>query len=316
MCPGSGTTTNSFTGNISTGKYDNKWYCVWTIAPPNASRVTLTFLDFFTEGPAPGTVGDWAYVWECADSTCSNLTLLGGFAGTAAIVPPSITAATGVMRVQFFSDDGWSRSGFRATYRTPCPPGSFGQEMPHCAPCRTACPAGKVLFDSCGGFDSVADSACVCPAGEYESASTCLPCGSCGPGATSTSSPRVRPFQQSAGLHRSAGSKRWSLRLPLALLTLCAQKVPVRLRACGWLVLVVCPRSCSHSVVEAVRPALAFKRAGRQGPTSRISTTAGTGRSAATWSPPLRSGPHSRPRWPPCQTEACLRCRPGKAPGG
>jgi hypothetical protein len=221
MCPGSGTTNNSFTGNIMTGKYSNKWYCVWTIAPPNASRVILTFSDFFTEGPAPGTVGDWAYVWECANSNCSNSTLLGGFAGTAAIIPPSITASTGVMRVQFFSDDSWARSGFRATYRTPCPPGSFGQGMPQCAPCRTACPAGKILLNSCGGFDSVVDNACVCPPGEYQSASTCLRCGSCGPGAT-FSSLCVRPLRQ---FRKRKLAQIGRITLPLALLTLCMEGV-------------------------------------------------------------------------------------------
>jgi hypothetical protein len=178
---------SSHLGNISTGLYGNIWFCVWTIAPANASRVTLTFLDFRTEGPAAGTVGDRAYVWECDDSNCSNSLLLGSFAGTAAVIPKSITSSTGVMRVQFFSDRSWTFSGFRATYRTPCPPGSFGPGLPHCAPCRVACPTGKILHDNCGGFDSVADSTCVCPAGEYDSTSTCVSCGSCQQGATSSS---------------------------------------------------------------------------------------------------------------------------------
>ena len=183
MCPDSGKTFSSYHGNITTGvgEYGSNWFCSWTIAPANASRVTITFADFLTEGPASGTIGDWAYVWECADSRCSNPTLLGSFAGTAAVIPKSITSDTGVLLVQFFSDGGWTRSGFRAFYRTPCPPGSFGPGQPQCTPCRVECPPGKLIRESCGGYDSFGDSACTCPAGEFadDSASECLPCGSC-----------------------------------------------------------------------------------------------------------------------------------------
>jgi hypothetical protein len=197
MCPDSGKTMNSYLGNITTGEYGNMWFCSWIIAPTNASRVTLTFLDFLTEGPASGTIGDWVYVWECDDSNCSNLTLLGSFAGTAAVIPQAITSATGVMRVQFFSDGGWSRSGFRAFYRTPCPPGTFGPGLPQCTPCRVACPSGKRLQDFCSGYDSEGDNACTCPAGEFadDLAATCLPCGSCGRGA-------VRTFKSICRQHR------------------------------------------------------------------------------------------------------------------
>jgi hypothetical protein len=177
---------NSYLGNISTGAYGNDWYCSWIIAPKNASKVSLSFLDFLTEGPAAGTQGDWAYVWECADSACNHsTTLLGSFAGTAAVIPPSITSATGVMLVQFFSDGSWPRSGFRAFYRTPCLPGFFGPGLPQCEKCREECPGGKTLQNLCDGYDSVADNACVCPAGEFldDSTSTCLPCLRCGPGA-------------------------------------------------------------------------------------------------------------------------------------
>ena len=177
----------SYLGNITTGAYGSNWFCAWTIAPANASRVILTISDFLTEGPAAGTQGDWAYVWECSDSTCAFSKLLGSFAGTTAVIPPSITSTTGVMRVQFFSDGSWTRSGFRASYRTPCPPGSFGPGLPRCVSCRVACPAGMTLQDSCGGYDSVADSKCVCPAGQIADgpASSCLSCGTCGPGAAS-----------------------------------------------------------------------------------------------------------------------------------
>jgi hypothetical protein len=100
ICPDSGGTITSPFGTIATGPYGNSWLCVWTIAPENASMVTLTFSEFLTEGPASGTVGDWAYVWECADPTCASPTLLGSFAGTLAVIPPSLSSTTGVMRVQ------------------------------------------------------------------------------------------------------------------------------------------------------------------------------------------------------------------------
>ncbi len=99
-CPDSGGTITLHHGTITTGPYGNSWLCVWTIAPVNASMVTLTFSEFLTEGPASGTVGDWAYVWQCADPTCASPTLLGSFAGTSAVIPPSLSSATGVLRVQ------------------------------------------------------------------------------------------------------------------------------------------------------------------------------------------------------------------------
>jgi hypothetical protein len=198
MCPDSGSTLNSYLGNITTGIYGNYWFCVWIIAPANASRVAITFSEFFTEGPAQGTVGDWAYVWECIDSTCTNSKLLGSFAGTAAVIPRSIISTTGVMRVQFFSDASWVGSGFHASYSTPCPPGSFGPGLPQCSSCRTSCPAPKTLIDACGGYGSITDSVCVCPVGEFADgpSSTCLLCGECGPGTALHSRARLVSWRE------------------------------------------------------------------------------------------------------------------------
>lgn len=167
------------TGNITTEDYGSNWFCSWIIAPDNASIVTLSFSSFQTEAPAFATIGDWAFVYECADITCRLVNLLGKFAGTLDKIPGKLVSTTGIMRVQFFSDPTWTFSGFRAFYSAPCPAGSYGPTFQQCTACRSECPLGKTLDRSaCLSYGSNSNANCACPAGQYSNnvESPCIRC--------------------------------------------------------------------------------------------------------------------------------------------
>ena len=186
-CPQSGEILNLSSGNFTTGPYGDDWFCTWIIAPPNASLVTLSFSSFVTQAPAFGTLGDWAFIFECTDITCSEVEILGKFAGTMSQIPYSITSTTGIMRVQFYSDPTWAFNGFVASYTAPCPPGSYGPVLGQCKPSRSRCPAGKALDVSAyRSYGTIYDAGCLCPAGQYSDTidSPCKQCpGTCKNGA-------------------------------------------------------------------------------------------------------------------------------------
>ena len=99
------TPTGSFDDGSGTANYTNNQQCIWYIAPPCASSVTLNFSAFNTESNY-----DWVVVYDSLNGT----KLLGIFSGTN--IPNSITSSTGQMVVYFKSDYGTVSQGFNANY--------------------------------------------------------------------------------------------------------------------------------------------------------------------------------------------------------
>jgi len=85
--------------------YDNEDY-TYTIAPPGASSVSLTFSSFNLEANY-----DFLYLY---DGIGTNAPLLGTFTGTSN--PGTITATSGALTLRFTSDGGTQSPGYVATY--------------------------------------------------------------------------------------------------------------------------------------------------------------------------------------------------------
>lgn len=90
----------------STSNYDNNMACNWSISPPGATSITLTFSNFNTEANY-----DFVKIWDSPDNSG---TVLGNFSGTA--LPASVTANSGSMLVRFTSDPSVVAAGWTATY--------------------------------------------------------------------------------------------------------------------------------------------------------------------------------------------------------
>jgi len=101
------------------------------IAPAGASSVTLQFATFRTE-----LNYDFLSVRSCTAVDCAQTSLLGRYSGPT--VPGPLTSSTGVMLIQWTSDDlttesGWSASwssvvlgGASSCSGSPCSAGSYG----------------------------------------------------------------------------------------------------------------------------------------------------------------------------------------------
>lgn len=97
------------TGSISDGSgsnnYTNNQKCLWYIAPPCATSVTLSFTSFNTELNYDGVA-----IYNSLTAT----TPIATYTGTS--LPSSVTSSTGVMVVAFISDFSTSLQGFSANY--------------------------------------------------------------------------------------------------------------------------------------------------------------------------------------------------------
>ncbi len=102
-CPGS---IHDF-GGPTKNYYANENY-TWTIAPPNAGSLTLTFSSFDTENNF-----DKLYIYD--GPTTSSPQIAGSpFSGSA--IPPTFTSSLGALTFKFTSDGADQRAGFNATY--------------------------------------------------------------------------------------------------------------------------------------------------------------------------------------------------------
>jgi len=98
--------TGTIADGSGAGNYVNNLNCSWTISPPGATSVTLTFTEFDTEGGY-----DYVRVYDGAN----NLgILLGEFSGFSA--PPTLTAASGSMYIEFETDLSFTYQGWSANY--------------------------------------------------------------------------------------------------------------------------------------------------------------------------------------------------------
>ncbi|MBV6439983.1 MAG: hypothetical protein EPGJADBJ_01641 [Saprospiraceae bacterium] len=108
-CSGN-TALTSCSGTVSDGSgasdYANDLNCSWTIAPPGASSVTLTFTAFETEDNY-----DFVRVYDGPDASGD---LLGEFSGDA--LPPALTASSGEMYIEFETDFSFTYDGWSANY--------------------------------------------------------------------------------------------------------------------------------------------------------------------------------------------------------
>ena len=96
-------------GIISDGSgsnnYSNNLDCSWTIAPPGAASITLTFTSFRTE--------DFEFV-KVYDGEDENAPVLGEFEGSS--LPPTVTANSGKMFITFETDFSGTDAGWSANF--------------------------------------------------------------------------------------------------------------------------------------------------------------------------------------------------------
>ncbi len=101
-------TLTAVQGSISDGSgakhYVNNSLCNWTIQPPNAAELVLTFTSFDTEA-----IFDFLEVWDL-----NTQVLLGKFSGNQ--LPSPVTAPSGAMYLIFKSNGTHAGQGWEATY--------------------------------------------------------------------------------------------------------------------------------------------------------------------------------------------------------
>ena len=121
--------TGVFRDGSDTNNYDNNLNCSWLINPNSSDSLTLTFDAFNTE-----LNKDFVNIY---DGTSSNDSLLASYSGDT--IPPSITAQSGKMFIEFVTNDSITSFGWEASYSNI--PGTGG-----------GCSGTKVLSDSSGTF--------------------------------------------------------------------------------------------------------------------------------------------------------------------
>ncbi len=99
------TPTGTFSDGSGSNNYTNNQQCLWYIAPPCATSVTLSFTSFNTELNYDGVA-----IYDSLTAT----TPLATFTGTS--LPAFVTSSTGVMLVAFLSDFSTTSQGFSANY--------------------------------------------------------------------------------------------------------------------------------------------------------------------------------------------------------
>jgi hypothetical protein len=99
------TPTGIFSDGSGSNNYTNNQQCLWYIAPPCATSVTLSFNSFNTELNYDGVA-----IYDSLTAT----TPIAAFTGTS--LPTSVTSSTGVMIVAFITDFSTTSQGFSANY--------------------------------------------------------------------------------------------------------------------------------------------------------------------------------------------------------
>ena len=99
------TPTGNFSDGSGSNNYTNNQQCLWYIAPPCATSVTLSFTSFNTELNYDGVA-----IYDSLTAT----TPIASFTGTS--LPTSVTSSTGVMIIAFISDFSTTSQGFSANY--------------------------------------------------------------------------------------------------------------------------------------------------------------------------------------------------------
>jgi hypothetical protein len=97
-------------GSGSQAYYSNSANCVWMLAPPQASIITLSFTEISTQYNR-----DFIRVYQCSNESCSTQVKLAELSGWYSI-PPTVTGATGFMKVVFTSDATTTYQGFTASW--------------------------------------------------------------------------------------------------------------------------------------------------------------------------------------------------------
>jgi hypothetical protein len=96
-------------GVVSKVDYGNSENMSAVIAPVGATSVTLQFTAFRTEQNY-----DFLSVRSCTAVECAQTSLLGQFSGST--IPGPLTSGTGVMLIQWISDEEISNSGWAASW--------------------------------------------------------------------------------------------------------------------------------------------------------------------------------------------------------
>lgn len=99
------TPTGTFSDGSGSNNYTNNQKCLWYIAPPCATSVTLSFSAFNTELNFDGVA-----IYDSLTAT----TPIAAFTGTS--LPASVTSTTGIMLVAFISDYSTTSQGFSASF--------------------------------------------------------------------------------------------------------------------------------------------------------------------------------------------------------
>ena len=113
-CPLSGQTLTSSSGDITdgAGNYKDSEFCSWIIMPCGASSVTLHFTEFMTEMNY-----DFLRLFSCSLPSCDSAFELPGSPFSGYNTPLDVTSCTGIMKVEFQSDQSSSAySGFAARF--------------------------------------------------------------------------------------------------------------------------------------------------------------------------------------------------------
>jgi hypothetical protein len=88
------------------------------IQPPQATSVTLRFIDFDVEDASSDGNSIYDAV-EVYDGSTTNATLIGRFTGNT--IPAEITSSTGSLLVRFFTDNSEQKTGWSAFYTSTSP---------------------------------------------------------------------------------------------------------------------------------------------------------------------------------------------------
>ncbi len=120
-------------GVVSKVDYGNSENMLAVIAPSGASSVSLQFIDFHTEQNY-----DFLTVRSCTAVDCVQTSLLGRFSGST--IPGLLTSGTGIMLIQWTTDEITTYSGWSASWSSVIVGGSLRlwplQKYVQCTICR------------------------------------------------------------------------------------------------------------------------------------------------------------------------------------
>lgn len=120
-----------FDSGGSNSDYSNNQVGTLTIAPPNASSVSISFLSFDVEAGSNPSVCDYDFL-EVFDGDSTNAVLIGKYCNNN-LPPATITSSRGAITLRFRSDGGVVRSGFEidwnCNYPTTSPTADFTVSM-------------------------------------------------------------------------------------------------------------------------------------------------------------------------------------------